>query len=46
MEVFVEAETKGGTAADQSHGQDEAGCGMELRVQKAEAAGGNAELKD
>ncbi len=46
MEVFVEAEAKGGEAADQSLGQDKVGCGTELRAQKAEAAGGDAELRD
>ncbi len=45
VEVFVEAEAEGGVAADQSHGQDEVGCGMELRAQKAKAAGRDAELR-
>jgi hypothetical protein len=30
MEVIVEAEAKGGVAADQSHGQYRVGCGAEL----------------
>jgi hypothetical protein len=46
VEVFVEAEAKGGAGADQSHGQDKVGCGMESRAQKAKAAGGDAELRD
>ncbi len=46
MEVFVEAEAEGGTAADQSHGQNKVGCGAELRAQHAEAAGRDAELRD
>ncbi len=32
VEVFVEADIKGGTAADQSHGQDKVGCSAELRA--------------
>ncbi len=40
MEVFVEAEAKGGAAADQSHGQNKVGCSAKLRAQHAEAAGG------
>ncbi len=46
VEVFVEAEAKGGAAADQSHGQNKDRCGAELRSQHAEAAGGDAELRD
>jgi hypothetical protein len=46
VEVFVEAEAEGGAAADQSHGQDKVGCGTESRAQKAEAAGGDAKLRD
>ncbi len=46
MEVLVEAEAKVSAAADQSHGQDKVGCGTELRAQHAEAAGGDAELRD
>ncbi len=46
MEVFVEAEAKGGAAADRSHGQNKVGCGAELRAQQAEAAGGDAKLRD
>ena len=46
VKVFVEAEAKGGAAADQSHGQDKAGCGAESKAQHAEAAGGDAELRD
>ena len=46
MEVFVEADVKGGTAADQSHGQDKVGCGMESWAKKAEAAGGDGQLRD
>ncbi len=46
MKVFVEAEAKGGVAADQSHGQDKVGCSAELRAQHAEAAGRDAELRD
>ncbi len=46
VEVFVEAEAEGGTAADQSHGQHKVGCGTELRAQKAKATGGDAELRD
>jgi hypothetical protein len=46
VEVFVEAEAKGGTAADQNHGQDKVGCGTDLRAQKAKSAGGDAKLRD
>ncbi len=46
MKVFVKVEAKGGTAADQSHGQDKVGCGAESRAQHAEADGGDAELRD
>ncbi len=46
VEVFMETEAKGGTAADQSHGQDKVGCGAESRAQHAEAAGGDAKLRD
>jgi hypothetical protein len=46
VKVFVEAEAKGGAAADQSHGEDKVGCGTESRAQHAEAAGGDAELRD
>ncbi len=46
MEVFVEAEAEGGMAADQSHGQNKVGCSAESRAQHAEAAGGDAELRD
>ncbi len=46
MEVFVEAEAEGGTAADRSHGQNKFGCGTELRAQHAMAAGRDAELRD
>jgi hypothetical protein len=46
VEVLVEAEAKVSAAADQSHGQDKVGCGTELRAQHAEAAGGDAELRD
>ena len=46
MEVFVEAEAEGGMAADQSHGQNKVGCGVESRAQHAEATGGDAELRD
>ncbi len=46
MEVFVEAEAEGSAVADQSHCQDEVGCGTELRAQKAKAAGKDAELRD
>jgi hypothetical protein len=46
VKVFVEAEAKGGAAADQSHGQDKVGCGAESRAQHAKAAGGDAELRD
>jgi hypothetical protein len=46
VKVFVEVEAKGGVAADQSHGQDKVRCGAELRAQHAEAAGGDAELRD
>ena len=46
MEVFVEAEAKGGAGADQSHGQDKVGCSAESRAQKAEAAGRDTELRD
>ncbi len=42
----MEAEAEGGAAADQSHGQDKVGCGTESRAQKAEAAGGDAKLRD
>ncbi len=46
VKVFMEAEAKGGMAADQSHGQDKVGCGAESRAQHAKAAGGDAELRD
>ncbi len=46
VEVFVDAEAKGGTAADPRHGQNKVGCGAESRAQHAEAAGGDAELRD
>jgi hypothetical protein len=46
VEVFVEAEAKGGAVADQSHGQDKVGCGTESKAQKAEAAGRDAKLRD
>jgi hypothetical protein len=46
VEVFVEAEAEGGMAADQSHGQNKVGCSAESRAQHAEAAGGDAELRD
>jgi hypothetical protein len=46
VEVFVEAEAKGGAAADQSHGQDKVGCGTELRAQKAKATSRDAKLRD
>ncbi len=46
MKVFVEAEAKGGAAADQSHGQDKVGCSMELRAQKAKSASGDADLSN
>ncbi len=46
MEVFVEGEAEGGAVEDQSHGQDKVGCGVESRAQKAEAAGGDAKLRD
>ncbi len=46
MEVLVEAEAEGGAAADRSHGQNKVGCGAESRAQHAEAAGGDAELRD
>jgi hypothetical protein len=46
VKVFVEAEAEGGAAADQSHGQDKVGCGAESRAQHAEAAGGDAKLRD
>ncbi len=46
VEVFVEAEAEGGAVADRSHGQYKVGCGVESRAQKAEAAGGDAELRD
>jgi hypothetical protein len=46
VEVFVEAEAKGGAVADQSHGQNKVGCGAESRAQHVEAAGGDAEVRD
>jgi hypothetical protein len=46
VEDFVEAEAKGGAAADQSHGQYKVGCCAELRAQQAKATGGDAELRD
>ncbi len=46
MEVFVVAKAKGGVAADQWHGQDKVGCGMESRAKKAESTSGDAELSD
>jgi hypothetical protein len=46
VEVFVEAEAKGGLAADQSHSQDKVGCGTELRAQKAKSTGRDAKLRD
>ncbi len=46
MEVFVEVEAEGSAAADQSHGQNKVGCGAESRAQHAEAASGDAELRD
>ncbi len=46
MEVFMESEAKGGTAADQSHGQNKVGCSAESRAQHAEAANRDAELRD
>ncbi len=46
MEVFVEAEAEGGTAADQSHGRYKVGCSADSRAQQAEAVGGDAKLRD
>jgi hypothetical protein len=46
VEVFAEAEAKGGAAADRSHGQYKVGCGAELRAQHAKATGGDAKLRD
>ncbi len=45
MEVFVEAEAKGGAAADRRHGQYKVGCGVESRAQKAKAASRDAKLR-
>jgi hypothetical protein len=46
VEVFVEAEAKGGAATGRSHGQNKVGCGAESRAQHAKAAGRDAELRD
>ncbi len=46
VEVFVEAGAKGGTVADQSHGQYKVGCNAESRAQQAETAGGDDKLRD
>ncbi len=46
MEVFLDAEAKGGMAAYQSHSQDKVGCGTESRAQKAKVVGRDAKLRD